>query len=1188
MPISAPDVTRLRSAKHRIELVLNAVPLIPGGGGFSAQINQSTFSYPLGQLTVDNAVSITSSSLIGQAISIGTNSADPRGVTWGVIRKIINSTTLAIDAKSLGDSGYAQDIRQQLADNQYIKIYSHRPPWGLLSRISGSAFFKQFDIAYTDQGSSPAPVAVIGPHRQAFVNTSTNKAQLAFDATRSFAWGSKTITGYSWSLNGGTLISGSLTGSTLTGEFNPGFYIISCTVTDSASKTHTAYRYVFINTRTGKIADRGSTSTSLPYGYLRPWEITSDRQDRTGRTIGLTIYGNLTPSTNNYTFTAPVTELYPGQGFLITEYAYYNDEALADESVHVSSFFGYISDADIAYNKGVPSTSIVLHSPMELANKLPAATQLMTEVTSPTNWTQVTNALSNPAGAAWYILQHHAPNLLTMHDFIVPAEVKTLRKQSFVFQSDNIGGQLDQLEELMLGNIGCRSDGSIVLSQSPMYMDNTARNALENKYSWTEADVRPPLNYPRKFQVPVGQSTGYAFSFNGGAVATPYASLAPGKSQGQGPGKVEKTFIVRQSEGQTRVNEVTGHILAEEARVTDSFTTDANRNIDIVEPCDLNVWHTMVIPVTYDPMRIGWSNKRVIPISVSRQYPKMEGGISKRISHEWQPESFGFPGITIPVERGGAETQTLDDGTIIDTRPPYDPVFANAYALAWNGVTLGRTSDFNSSAPHWENINVDLIGNVNDVALDFGSEYLFYGVGALGAWVVTTSTTNLRVYYTPNLRTVLPVWTLQKTYTMADTTVSSAARIASSKTAQDSVIVAWKDGTGTQYGRTTNGGASWSSAAYVDTSITDDVSNNNAEIGLCVDGTIQLVTAADGTGGYYLYIASTFAGSFAKITGSPTSAHPFPFVTVDASGRAFTRAIRGTMYLVTFDLGGYTYGMNQNSGTAVLGTGLSGNGAKLVVTPPVTNFMAAGFDLPANQTIPTGTIMSFDWKIKWTGTPHGGGGAEQVVAGGAYSASVGGALSGGSSSFGSAFSDFLTNVGAINDVWQHFSVTVAAPISNVRSIAARVDVNMSSPTITDYEIYIDNVKLDLSSTIYRIDAYFTTPSWVNITPATGYEPSYPFAFSVDNTNNNKLMMVGENPTLQHRLISSDSGANWSDHGSTPEVERGAKISNKVQIIFGAGQIRYSQDEGVTYTSKIGDWGDSIGTIGNIRGMWVLI
>lgn len=923
MAIAAPDVTRLRSAKHRIELVLNAVPLTLAGTNTAiAQLNQSVFSYPVGQLTVDNSGgSWTLASEVGCAFSVGTSSLDRRGVMWGVIRKQQTSTVMYLDAKSLGDNGYAQDIRQQLADNMFVRVWRHRPPWGLLSRISSNVFYKQFDIPYSDQGSSPAPVAVIGPHRQAFVNTSTNKAQLVFDATRSFAWGSKTITGYSWSLDNGTLVSGSLTGSTLTAEFAPGFYIVSCTITDSGSKTHTAYRYVFINTRSGKIATGGNLASSIPFGAIHPWEITGDRQDMNGRSLDLTIYGSLNPSSNTYIGNTPPVEIYPGQAFLITEYAYYNDEPLDDETQRVSSYIGYVSDVEVDYDRGVHSTNLTLHSPMELANLLPAATQQITEVTSPANWTQVSNALSNPAGAAWYILQHHAPNLLAMHDFVVDSSIKTLRKQSFVFQSDSIGGQLDQLKELMLGNIGCRSDGSFVLAPSPMYMDNTARNALVNKFQWAEGDILPPLSYPRLFQAAVGQVKGWAFSYNGGTIATPYGSLAPGKSQGQGTGKKETTFIVTQSGGQTRVNEVTGHLYAEAARVTDSATFKVDRNIDIAEPADINVWHTAVIPLAYDPMRIGWSNIRMIARKVNRQWAKKEGGLSKSISHEWQPESYGFPGVTVPIERGGAENQITDDGTIIDTRPPYDPLIPNGFMLAWNGGGQGaRTNDFNSTSPHFELFSGDLLGNINDIAIDWGSEYLYSGIGALGAWVVTTSGSTLRVYYAPDVRTVLPTWTLQKTYTMADATVTSSARIVSSRTAQDSVIVAWKDGTGTRYGITTNAGSSWSSSPiYVEPSFTDDSANNNAPLGLAVEGTKILLPAYSVGVGWQLFLATTFGGSFSPVSGGPTSPDtPFPMIAVDGAGNAYVTVPNATGLDVsdniTFDGGGTAYSISNVGG----------------------------------------------------------------------------------------------------------------------------------------------------------------------------------------------------------------------------------------------------------------------------------
>lgn len=124
--------------------------------------------------------------------------------------------------------------------------------------------------------------------------------------------------------------------------------------------------------------------------------------------------------------------------------------------------------------------------------------------------------------------------------------------------------------------------------------------------------------------------------------------------------------------------------------------------------------------------------------------------------------------------------------------------------------------------------------------------------------------------------------------------------------------------------------------------------------------------------------------------------------------------------------------------------------------------------------------------------------------------------------------------------------------------------------------------------LYKVAAYATSPVWTDVTPGPGHEPAYPYALAVDATNYQKLLMVADDGSTQKRMTSTDQGASWSDHGATPESERGVKISNQIQIIFGTSQIRYSQDNGSSFSSRIGDWSDSIGAPGTILGMWVFL
>jgi hypothetical protein len=1154
MAISVGDAALLRAANHRTEMVLNAVPLVQVA---TARINQATFAYPLAEVVVDTTSGAWLTAVkVGQAFAIGTT-AGGTDITWGVVRKVPTSTIFYFDAKSLGDSGYARDIRGGLADNLYLTVYKHRPMWGLLSAIRNSTFYKQFDVPYVDQGSSPPPVCLIGKHRQAFVDTVTNKATFAFSAAESFAWGSKTISSYSWSLDGGTLASGSLTAATLTAEFDPGFYVVTCTITDSDSKTHTAFRYVWANSRTGSTA---------PFGALHPWQIGNDRQDATGRSVDLTLTGNFTEA-----------DIYPGQSFHLFEYAYFNGSALTDDSVRVSNALLYASERSISRTRSTPSVNLQLTSPLALAKAIPAATQQINEQPTATDWTEVTSVLSHPPGAAWYILQHHCPTMLAAHDYRFNATLKTLRKKSFVMQADSIGGQLAQIAEMLPGGIGCRSDGTLVLAMSPMVLNNTDRNALDNKFTWNEGDVIPPLTYPARYLPPTGLLRGYAFSFGGGAEATPYASQAPGKSQAQGTSKGEATYIVTDSGGQTRVNEICGHLYAVEAARTPEFGFRVDRNIDIAEPADLDVWHTFNVSTSYDPMGEGWTNKRVIPKRVTRAY----NGSVKTVTVDWQIETFGQPGVTMPVERGGAGNWVVD-GFNLQIPVEFDPLFDDAFALAWNDVgVLARTANFNGLEPHWELITDGLTGLVNDMALDYGSSFFVNGIGDLGAWVVTTTGTTLSVYYAPDVRTSLPVWELQDTFTMNDSTVTLAARIASSKTTIGFVMLAWKDQTGTLISRTTDSGASWSGSTRAGSSIIDLGVNDNAEIGLAIDGIKQLVTAPDGTGQYYLYLATTTAGAFSQLTDSPDSARPYPLVIVDGEGRAFTKSYPSSLVNanlnVTFDSGGSSYSFTPDSYSpdttlAVVTGGFAGNGGRMLITP-LYFFGSYVFGVQGDfLDIVDVTSASFRYKIN---------------------PSDGSYISGSPNTYAQLI--YVDNAGGIlrtvnfavtaDNTWRSISEAVA--VSGCRYVICKIftTINLYAPSGGMFVMF-DDLQATRVATLYRVSTYAGTPSWVDITP-TGHEPEYPYALALDPLNLQRMIVVANGFTAK-RYTTINRGTAWTDNGDLGLSYRGVKVLGDQIVLFGTSAIDYSEDGGASFASKLGDWNTSVGAIGTFRGMWCII
>lgn len=938
MSISTADAAKLRAKTHTLSLVLNAMPLVAVA---TAQVDQSTFAYPLASIDVDNQSESWATEVIqGRAFSIG-SSAGGSDITWGIVRKAPSGDTFYIDPKSLGDPGYARAIMGGLQDDYYVTVYAHFPLWSEFSFIKNKRFYKRWDVAYTDQGSNPPPVCNIGGHQQAFVDPVEGTATLNFSAAGSFAWGSKTLSSYAWSIitvDGGDATIDDDTAQATDMTFEAGYYIVACTLTDSASKTHTAYRYVFIN----------DTGDYKPFGALHPYQIGSDTQDRSGRRLEL-----------NLTDQFAANAVYPGQFFHLKETALFNGSALETESHRVSAFVGYAPEARVTRSISTPSVSVTLENPYLYSKRIAAVSQGLVEKTSPARWTECTSVLSNPVGAAWYILAHHVPNLLRMHDYLPDTSLKSLRKQAFGFQANStIGAQLDTLQNLALGTIGNRSDGALVFVPNGVYLDNDSRNALDNRFVWGVGDILPDLEYPYTFHAPVTYVNAYGTSYTGGSNATPFQSLAPGKVQGQGSATADITCIVS---GQDRLNEVSGHHYAKEMFPVPAFRTRVNRNMDICEPVDSNVWHYFNVSSLYDPLAIGWDNKRVLPVRVTRNWSTNDlGALLKRITVDWQLGTFGQPGVTIPVPRGGGNVYT----PVVQTPVDYDQKLESAFGVAWNdGGKLGVSVNLNSDYPHWTSLTDNLLGSVNDWTPDYASDFFIEGVGAMGCWCVTTSGTTLRIYYFDDIRTRISTPVLQASYTMADSTVTTSARIQASKADPNFVVAAWRCRTGTRVVRTTDG-STWGSAITVGDT-TSDTGSDNAELGFAVDGMKQLVTARDTDGAYYLYLAITTGGSFSKVTDSPASSKPYPVVSVDGQGSAYCRTIEASLadIEVTFDTGGWT-DYTFTGSTTVQSGGNPGNCAR-----NTANIISMCVNLGGTHSI---RRIELDCYVTWTGTPSGG------------------------------------------------------------------------------------------------------------------------------------------------------------------------------------------------------------------------
>lgn len=1170
------DIARFRGPKALTKPVLNVVPKIVLA---TARVNQSSFSYPVFSLIVDDT-SGWSNLRFGQMFTVGT-APGLDDIMTGVIRGW-NPTVLQIDAKDAGDAGYPIDIAAALQNDQYITIYKFRPPWGLLSSIRGGVFYKQWSLQYTDQLFNPPPVTKFGGWRQAFIDDNTGTALVEFDASGSFAWGNATIATRAWDLDGGTVVSGSLSSASVLAEFSPGFYEIKHATIDSKGKVHQGYRYLWVNTNT-------PDEEWSPFSYRHVVRITSDTQDWNGRKMSFEVDGDVTD------------ELFPGQGVFFKEYPRFQVESgdweeLEEPDDYPLTYVGYRINAGYKTNKNLSSTSIETEGPGHYAGHVPSATQQIVETQYPTNWAQCSPILSDPVGATWYTTYWHAPYIINGHDFDFDPYLRQLRKRSFQFNSTQIGPQLSGIQEMMLGLIGWKSDGTLKMVRNPMYFTNAERNDMDTWWEFLPKDIMSQLEISSTFIVPTGQVYGTAFSFDGNE-STPFASLAPGYSRSQGVNTSNPTaFIVPSSQGQLKVNQLTGHHYAMENRETPDFSFQTMKGIDVVEPINIDNWCILNVGAEYDPEGYGWVNKRLIPTKVTRNW-SLDPEPYKQITTEWQVESFGLPGITVPIDRGGANNW-WQNGWNPSTLDPYEPKspdlgFEIDLVYAWNDDgKLGRTESFTREETAWERVT-GFQGFMRDACLDMTSPFWTDPDDNLRGWFVTDSgpgdNSTIRVYYVQDLFALSIAFLLEETFTTG-VGYNGKVRIASTNENDDLAVLAWKDRTGVKFSRITTSGHNWSAAATVG-SIVSDPDHDDDELGLSVKGETQVIIAPDGSidsgdgqYNYFLFQATTASGAFNAVPNAPSG----------------ERAVLGTAQL-------------QDDSTCVLG--YEGPGTSPPTDPlSIVTFDGSGYTHYDTLTFPVGAVGPFPPAVYQPVNQFGNGAVSSIILlegeylfqkleflidtegqfdgsdFGPYQYSIGVFFYKG---YGTANETVVatrtfTDESPYYDQTKFKSVIEAAEMGyNGLIDAIQISAVVSKPQLTSgiWYFFMDNI--DITAQFVQRDSTWLTRSvslptgiWSDISPSIPVAPKTPYGVGI---SGNKYNLIGfDENGFSSLFYSGLSGSSWSNKKKTKAI--GSKRGDDVSVFFGYNLLTISEDDGTTQYSRIGDWPVKIGKVGTIRGM----
>ncbi len=140
------------------------------------------------------------------------------------------------------------DVNWLAGGTIYLTVVDDFGLWEKQIKVSGSTFFMDVDIAYSDQYVNYDPVPVLGCHRVGIIPTGAGSVnvQLGTESGKnSWVLGS-TITSLTWSIPGASAIDNVHAVNPIATFTSYGKYLAYCTVLAANGKSFTGVRYVFV------------------------------------------------------------------------------------------------------------------------------------------------------------------------------------------------------------------------------------------------------------------------------------------------------------------------------------------------------------------------------------------------------------------------------------------------------------------------------------------------------------------------------------------------------------------------------------------------------------------------------------------------------------------------------------------------------------------------------------------------------------------------------------------------------------------------------------------------------------------------------------------------------------------------------------------------------------------------------
>lgn len=656
----------------------------------SAEV-QSVPADPIGDLPVTNTVDWAS--FIHRYYRI--KKSDGRIVRAGnTIESNNGLDVLPLSGVRNGDPGLeGREMRLLIEVGDEVYVHDQRVPVVAAGQIDGTEILKrwsqQFDVA-EPQTQYPPPVPNFGIDRAVVVDPITGVARVTFTAAPIYWSGSGS---HLWNLppSGAVLVAGyALTDTTIEVDFDPGQFEMVLIATDTGygladDPFLRGFRNIYVK---GTGFDPFSDVVTIT-------AISEDRTDTLGRSLKLTVKTTAGADISDY--------LYMGASVLLT----YQVQTLVagvwtDLADSVTSFRGFLADFPLIErdNTGVCTYELAVESALIFFRRLGITTQMLQASSSPQNWLEVHTSLAHLAFVVFYVFEYNAPSLAQYMDidFGIFADYAF---PEFSFGANNLTSvAMSAVGRRPYGNIGCKSDGTILLRDNFCILSLADRTDLGLKHTWTAGEIRGRIRYSRNPIPRYNRLFSACFLIDGETTHEYEANLlAPG--YGAEEGRQPDFLALDFAEGAW----IVGNMIARECRPTLSFTYDVIGMNDVIDPAEMKP-HKMDV-AAYDPLDCGIWKHRWLPTVVERAWTfvREEGDIK-----------INEPRFSIVVT-GEPETLGVDAPEYTD--PELGDVVTQGWCQTWdflvaqgNWVTCSHTTSHSTwtVAQGWAG---DLVGNAD-------------------------------------------------------------------------------------------------------------------------------------------------------------------------------------------------------------------------------------------------------------------------------------------------------------------------------------------------------------------------------------------------------------------------------------------------------------------------------------------